>query len=280
MSILSAISRSPNGDRSLVDYALLGCVDLLDGLRQWRLCYLLATADMRRRFARSKLGQLWIMLSGAILVVALGAVWSYLWHQPIHDMLPYVAVSMMTWQLISSVILESTTALPASSNYFLNQYTSTSTIVYAVIYRGVTTYLLNMVFPLLICLFFDVRFTSYAFMCIPGAFLLFVTFVWMSYMAAILCARFRDVVQIVSSVMQIIFFVTPVLWKAELLPPEVSWIAELNPFAAMLSVVRDPLLGRPVSGLVWAATFVLAFGGLAVTLPFFGRFRRRVVYWL
>ncbi|SDR61064.1 lipopolysaccharide transport system permease protein [Rhizobiales bacterium GAS113] len=280
MSIVSATPRSTNGDRSLVAYSLLGCADLMDGLRQWRLCYLLATADMRRRFARSKLGQLWIMLSGAILVIALGAVWSFLWHQPIHDMLPYVAVSMMTWQLISGVVIESTTALPSSSNYFLNQYTSTSTIVYAVIYRNGCTYLLNMIFPLLICLFFDVSFTSYALLCIPGAVLLFVTFIWISFMTAILCARFRDIVQIVSSVMQIIFFVTPVLWKPELLPSEVSWIAELNPFAAMLSVVRDPLLGRPVSGIVWAAAFVLAFGGLIVTLPFFGRYRRRVVYWL
>jgi ABC-type polysaccharide/polyol phosphate export permease len=280
MSIVPGFARSANGKRSLVDYALLGCADLVDGLRQWRLCYLMATADMRRRFARSKLGQLWIMLSSAILVMALGGVWSFLWHQPIHDMLPYVAVSMMTWTMISGVIMEATTAMSANSNVFLNQYTSTSTVIYAVIYRNVCAFLLNMIFPLLLCLFFGVRFTVYAFWCIPGALLLFVAFIWMGFMVAILCARFRDVVQIVGSIIQIIFFVTPVLWKPELLPPEATWIAEINPFAAMLAVVRDPILGRPVSGLVWAATFVLAFGGLIVTLPFFGRFRRRVVYWL
>jgi ABC-type polysaccharide/polyol phosphate export permease len=280
MTSVPAFARSANGKRSLVGYALLGCADLADGLRQWRLCYLLATADMRRRFARSKLGQLWIMLSSAILVTALGGVWSFLWHQPIHDMLPYVAVSMMTWTLISSVIIEATTAMAANSNFFLNQYTSTSTVIYSVIYRNGCTFLLNMIFPILLCLFFGVRFSVYAFLALPGAVLLFVTFIWIGFMVAILCARFRDVVQIVGSIIQIIFFVTPVLWKPELLPPEASWIAEINPFAAMLSIVRDPLLGRPVSGLVWTTTFVLAFGGLLVTLPFFGRFRRRVVYWL
>src|SRR4029077_11644156 len=123
-------------------------------------------------------------------------------------------------------------------------------------------------------------FTLYTLMSIVGTVLLIITCTWIAFVVAIFCARFRDIVQIVSSVIQIVFFLTPILWKPELLPPESRVIVDWNPFAVLISIVRDPLLGRPVSAKYWAVASLLAFGGLLVTLPFFGRFRRRVVYWL
>ena len=280
MSSTTASLRGAGQARTLIGYGILGWQDLIDGARQWRLCHLLATADMRRRFARSKLGQFWIMLSSAIYISAIGVVWSQLWHQPPQEILPFVAIGMMVWQLISSIINEATTALQSSSNYFLNQYTSTSAILYAVIYRNLFIFVLNMLFPLLICLALGVQFTAYALMSIVGAVLLIITCTWIAFVIAIFCARFRDIVQIVSSVIQIVFFLTPILWKPELLPPESRAMVDWNPFAVLISIVRDPLLGRPVSAKYWAVACLLAFGGLLVTLPFFGRFRRRVVYWL
>jgi ABC-type polysaccharide/polyol phosphate export permease len=280
MALVTTAADVSAGKRTLADYARLGWRDLEGGLRHWRLCYLMATGDMRRRFARSKLGQVWIMLSSAIQVSAIGAVWSYLWHQPIEQMLPYIAISMMSWQFISSVINDSTSAFSTSSNYFLNQHTFTSTIIYASIYRNSITFLLNMVFPLLICVAFGVTFSLRSLLSIAGLVIVVVALSWISYAVAILCARFRDIAQIVASVLQIVFFVTPVMWKPSLLPPEAQAVVDFNPFAAMLSIIRDPLLGAPVSLHLWAASSVLAFAGLFIALPFFGRFHRRVVYWL
>jgi ABC-type polysaccharide/polyol phosphate export permease len=280
MSSTTAPLKGTRQARTLIGYGILGWQDLIDGARQWRLWHLLATADMRRRFARSRLGQFWIMLSSAIYISAIGVVWSQLWNQPPREILPFVAIGMMVWQLISSIINEATTALPSSSNYFLNQYTSTAAILYALIYRNLFIFVLNMIFPLLICLALGVQFTAYTFMSIAGAVPLIITCVWIAFVIAIFCARFRDIVQIVSSVIQIVFFLTPILWKPELLPPESRVIVDWNPFAVLISIVRDPLLGRPVSAKYWAVASLLAFGGLLITLPFFGRFRRRVVYWL
>jgi len=66
------------------------------------------------------------------------------------------------------------------------------------------------------------------------------------YAVAILCTRFRDIAQIVASVLQVAFFVTPVIWKPEVLPPQAHYFVSYNPFAPLLAVVRDPLLGRPL----------------------------------
>jgi len=87
-------------------------------------------------------------------------------------------------------------------------------------------------------------------------------------------------VQIIASFLQIIFFLTPVVWKPEILSVHAQSVMQWNPFAVFISIVRDPLLGRPVSAMTWAEAFVLSFGGLVLALPFIGRFRRRLIYWL
>ena len=260
--------------------ASAGWRDMRDGVGQWRLCYLLGTAEMRRRYARSKLGQFWIMLSSTIMVTTMGVVWSFLWKQPVRDLLPYVAIGMVTWQLLLSVITDATTALPANANYFHNQYISASTIIYALLYRNGVTFLLNLLFPLLICLAFGVSLSGYALLSVLGFALTAVAALWIAFTVAIFSTRFRDIIQVINSFLQITFFVTPVVWKPENLSSHAQLILGWNPFAIFISIIRDPLLGRPVPLTTWGAALVLSVGGLVIALPFIGRFRRRLIYWL
>jgi lipopolysaccharide transport system permease protein len=53
-----------------------------------------------------------------------------------------------------------------------------------------------------------------------------------------------------------------------------------NPLASILAVVRDPLLGKVPSSHDYLMAVGMLFVGFAITLPFFGYFRRRIVYWI
>jgi homopolymeric O-antigen transport system permease protein len=64
------------------------------------------------------------------------------------------------------------------------------------------------------------------------------------------------------------------------LSPGVQSVLDFNPFAACLAIARDPLLGNlPRAQDVIVALTCLCLGWLIV-LPFFGKFRDRIVYWL
>lgn len=263
-----------------IKFASAGAQDIIDGALDWRLWYLMGSADMRRRYARSKLGQLWIMISSAIMISTIGFVWSYLWRQPIHEMLPFVAVGLIVWQLTLGILSEACTVLPENSRYFLNQYVPASTIIFSLLYRHGATFLLNMIFPIGLCVAFGVPISIHAVLAIPGLVLLVVTCFWIAFVLAILCARFRDVVQIVSSILQVAIFLTPVFWKPEFLSREAQGWLVYNPLGVLISIVRDPLIGRPVPASYWIAAVLFAFGGLLLVLSFIGRFRRRLIYWL
>ncbi|MBX9589376.1 MAG: ABC transporter permease [Hyphomonadaceae bacterium] len=279
MSLL-AFADQPKDRSNLLATSLAGARDILDGCRQWRIWYLMGSSDMRRRYARSKLGQFWIMISSVVMISSIGLVWSYLWQLPVHDIVPFVALGLLIWQLMSGVLGEATTILPANGHYFLNQYMAASTVLLSMLYRHTITLLLNIVFPILLTVALGTPVTMNALLALPGLALLLVACFWSSFVVAILCARFRDVVQIVNSVLHVAMFVTPVLWKPEMLPQELRAYAEWNPLAVLMAVVRDPLLGRTVPLEGWLAAVGVSIGGLLLALTIIGRFRRRLVYWL
>lgn len=68
----------------------------------------------------------------------------------------------------------------------------------------------------------------------------------LSLLVGRLSARFRDIPLIVSNMLQVVLFMTPIMWRADALNSR--WIAEINPFYYMLELVRNPLLGQPCLG--------------------------------
>jgi lipopolysaccharide transport system permease protein len=94
-----------------------------------------------------------------------------------------------------------------------------------------------------------------------------------------LCARFRDIAPIVASVMQLAFFMSPVLWKPELLGDKARWLP-LNPFYTIMETVRGPLVEGGASPVVWTSALLYTLATAAVATAFFIRFRGRIAFWV
>jgi ABC-type polysaccharide/polyol phosphate export permease len=112
-----------------------------------------------------------------------------------------------------------------------------------------------------------------------GLLLLVVNAGWGSMLAAIASARFRDIPQIVQSVMQFAMFMTPVFWKSDRFGAHHIFL-ELNPFYHMLQGVRAPLLGTEVAPHTYLILTVMALVGWGVTFSIFAITRRRIVHYL
>jgi ABC-2 type transport system permease protein/lipopolysaccharide transport system permease protein len=92
-------------------------------------------------------------------------------------------------------------------------------------------------------------------------------------------ARFRDVPQLVNSIVQVVFFVTPIFWKPELLKNR-TFITEFNPLFHLVEVVRAPLLGKVPSFHSYVAVLLITAVNVVVVSLFFSRFRSRISYWV
>lgn len=137
-------------------------------------------------------------------------------------------------------------------------------------------------------------------MALLGLLLLQINLGWLGLLLSILCARFRDLEQIIANLLQISYFLTPIMWLPERVLGrarlEVSWLhwdgtnwlwetyqlelLHFNPFYHLLELVRAPLLLQPVDRLHWWVAGWMAVLGWAIAAPVFQRTRSRIVYWL
>ena len=115
----------------------------------------------------------------------------------------------------------------------------------------------------------------------PGFALLVINLLWISLVLGIICTRFRDLTQIVSSLLQVAFYVTPIIWMPKLLPARASvMLLDPNPFYHLIEVIRDPILGVAPSYLNWAVSGGLAVFGWLLAIIAFNKYRARIAYWL
>ncbi len=82
------------------------------------------------------------------------------------------------------------------------------------------------------------------------------------------------------SIIQIAFFVTPVIWKPELVGPARQALLPLNPFFELLEVVRAPLLGQRAEPGAYLGARGYSLLLCAAAWLLFVRVRGRIAFWV
>jgi ABC-type polysaccharide/polyol phosphate export permease len=255
-------------------------LDIRQGLQDWRVWWLLGIGDIRQRYRRSRMGQFWITLSIAIFIVAIGTVYSTLFKQPIQQYIPYLATTFIVWTLISGIITDSTSAFIQAEGFLRQQALPKSTFILRVLVRNFVSFAHNIIVLPVVFLVFGI-FPSWTWFAALGGLLLVIVFGFLAGLTcAILCTRFRDLPQIVQNFMQVAFFISPITWQVELLGEEARHWVILNPFAAFLRIVSEPLLGRMPDMIAYTSAILSILVLACVAWPLFSKFRQRIVYWL
>ena len=253
--------------------------DLLQGAERWPLWGRLGWNDILQRYRRSFIGPLWITISMAVLIAALGFLYSFLFKMELSDYLPFLAAGFIFWGLLSGIILESCTVFIDAEGVIKQTPGPVSVYVYRLVWRNLLFFVHNALVFVVVAVVFDVPVGSTSILAVLGLVLVIANGLWIAIVLGMFCARFRDANPLIASLVQLCFFVTPIIWKPEMLPDRAFFLV-LNPFFHFIELVRAPLLGAAPDPLSWWVAGGLAIGGWLVMLPLLGYCRSRLVYWL
>jgi len=255
--------------------------DFSEALKSWRTWSRLGWRDVRRRYVRSLIGPFWITVSLGILVLTLSVVWTNLWKVNLKDYVPFVSAGVICWAMISTILTDSCALFVTAEPLIRSMKFPYSILSLALVWKHLVFFFHNLLIYVLVILFFGVPVNAYSMLAIPGLLFVWLNGWWLSTLLGLLGARFRDVQQLVLPVLQIVFFVTPIFWPAEQMSARASpYLVDMNLVFHFIEVVRMPMLGRPPALVNWAVVICCTVAGWLVTLWFFGRFRRRLPYWL
>lgn len=255
--------------------------DIFLANKQINLALMLGWQDVKQRYRRSKIGPFWLTLSMGIMILALSIVFSSVTNVPSKDFIPYLAAGIIVWTFISTVLTEGCLAFINSEQLMKQLPIPYITHIYRVIWRNLIIMAHNFIIMPLLFLFFFRSLTVDVLLLIPGLFLIVINLVWITLMLAILCTRFRDLTQITSSLVQILFYITPIIWIPSMLSGRKNLIfTTFNPFYHLIEVIRAPLLGVSVGYISWVYLVILAIVGWIMLIFLYGKYKNRIAYWL
>jgi ABC-type polysaccharide/polyol phosphate export permease len=254
--------------------------DICEGLGEWRLWIMLAWQDTRQRYSRTVIGPFWMTLSIGLFVATMGFLYSVLFQQPASEYIPFLAAGYISWMFFSVVVTESCGVFSLNKSIIEVRKIPASLFVYRMITRNLIGYGHNMVVYVIVALWFGIYPGLYILLLLPALFLIMVSGVWLGLILGLVSARFRDVPQLITNLLTVLFFVTPVIWVPNMSGNRLMAFANFNVLYHYVSVLRQPLLGRPPDGLSWLVVIGTTVFGMLISFILFARFRSRIPYWL
>jgi ABC-type polysaccharide/polyol phosphate export permease len=253
--------------------------DLIDGFLRFEMWSRFAIHDIKQRFKRSLIGPFWLTLSMGVMVGVLGLISSSIFQQDMAGVLPYIAVGLIFWGFLTSCINEGAEVFIGSARYIRNIPMQLSIHLYRMIARNIIILGFNMMIYVLILVIFPHPLNLNYFLVLPGFALYLINVAWAAFVVAVLSARYRDIPHVISNLVQVIFFLTPVFWSAAKLPTRPAFVT-WNPVYHMLEIVRSPLLGERPSVVSWSVSGICALTGCACVLLLYRRAYPRISYWV
>ena len=253
--------------------------DVSQSVGAHRIWMMLANQDVRQRYRRSVLGPFWITLSAVVSIIALALVYTNIFKVPTAEYLSFLTTGFVAWMYIASLVMESCTVFIGAEGIIRQVNLPLGIHVFRMVWRSLITLAHNLVIVALVLVYMNAGFSWAMLAFIPGLALTTVGALALGYLLGGVCARYRDVPPIVGSLVQVLFYVTPVIWPPKLLQGN-EYLLTYNPFYYFLEVLRMPMMGQLPSGNTWLLALLLALALVLASLAFMSRYRWRVAYWI
>lgn len=253
--------------------------DVAEGGGAFPIWSTLAWQDIRQRYRRSVLGPFWITLTMIVTIAGMGPLYAALFKMDAREFIPYLALGIISWGLISMLILEGCVTFTGADSLIRSVRLPLTMHSFRMILRNIIVFFHNCAAYVPFMIYLGITPSWTWLMLLPGLLLVILAAFPLSIMLGLFCARFRDMQPIIGSIVQLAFFLTPIFWKPEALGNR-AYFAKYNPLFMFVDILRGPIIGYVPGAKVYVGVGLITVLLYAMAAPMFIRYRRRVAFWV
>lgn len=239
-----------------------------------RLLIDLSTKDVQRRFSGTYFGMVWGLLQPLMTLIVYWVVFQFAFRSGDVGDIPFILwfmSGMICWLFISESFSCASNSL-LEYNYLIQKVKFNINILPLVkILSSFYIHLFFLAIVLFICCLFGYWPTIRMIQLLYYAFATIVLVFGLSLLTSSIMVFFRDLNQIISIILLIGMWATPICWNLDYFGPSVQKVLKFNPFYYLVEGYRDAILGRKwltdISDLgvyYWIVTLIILFLGMFV----------------
>jgi len=246
------------------------------------LAFFLSLLDIKLKYRRSFLGPIWISLTTGVLILSISLIFGKYLEIKIENLIPHISLGIIFWFFIVNTIQDSSTCFSDSERLIKQVRIPYIVFILRVIFRNLINLLHNsiIIFIVIFIYFESLNISVLSFFI--GFILLFINLFWIAILVSIANIRFRDIGPLIQNLMQVLFYLTPIIWASSSIKSSVliDFILKFNIFNHFINLVRYPLIN---GSLFYESFFICLFTGfigLFISLIIFEKCKNNIVIWL
>jgi len=222
----------------------------------------LVARDLKVRYRRSTIGFLWTMLHPLMMMLVLSFVFSHLFQSNLPNFPVYALAGIVFWNFFSQAIVASMNSLRGNAGLLTKLPVPKAVFPVATVLAGVVN-LVCAILPLLLIMTVTGHPLAPSLALLPVAIVLAACFtLGAGLLLSPLAAFFHDTVEMVTILLTILMYLTPVFYPLSIVPEDLRWVVQANPVHWILDVFRLPIYDGVLPTF---RTFVMA-GAMALAL--------------
>jgi lipopolysaccharide transport system permease protein len=238
------------------------------------LLYQMVRRDFERRYVGSLGGWLWGLIQPLILLLS----WTFVFHwcmkmgvppgQGTENYTIFLFSGYLPWMLFQETITRSSMSLLENANLITKTVFPSEIIPVSVFLSSLVNHALTFAIALAAIIFWDGGVSYFALLLPFYLFLLALFAIGLSWMVSAFQVYLRDTAQVVSVILTLWFWITPIFIDVETIPQNLRFLPAMNPLSYLVRAYRERLLTYRMPDwselallTLWACSVFLA-GGL------------------
>lgn len=249
-----------------------------------RLWTVLAWHELSLRYKRTWIGVGWISLSFALFTAAKIFVFSTLSGTSTAAFSIHLILGYLVFRLLSAFVNGGSSVFVSAQNWIKSEPLPLSIHLYRLAATNFISFAFAAIPAFLATVYLQVAYmggihSNFVLSILPAS-LMYVAFgLCVAMIVGTYCTRYRDILHFVATFMQILYFITPILWVAPESGPR-AILAHINPLTHFVDILRQPAIDGNIpydSWMIASASLIVLF---VVGILSFGHYRSKIVYWL
>jgi|SaaInlStandDraft_3_1057020.scaffolds.fasta_scaffold19281_3 ABC-type polysaccharide/polyol phosphate export permease len=251
-------------------------------IRDLHLPIVMAVSEIKIRYARTSLGPWWQTINMMVLSLVLSFVFTKVFNAPSEEYVPFLIIGLIFWNFLQGILVESSVCLVHSRNLILNSTNPIWIYPFKLVFRVLIQFLHHALLIPIVVYYFKIDFNLISIVSfLTGMFVSIFIMLQMASILSILGSRFHDLEQVVTNIVQVLFYATPIIWMPSLVLGR-EFYMEYNPFYHVINIIRIPVIDGDMQ--IWQSSLVVSIAllGCLILLNYYiyRRFSKMVSYWV
>ena len=198
--------------------------------------------DIRGKYKGSFLGILWSFINPLLSVLVYAIVFPYIMRMKVENYLIYLITGIIPWTFFTSSINTGIISILSNADIIKKVYFPRILLPISSVTSALVNFLISCIIILIFCIFSGVGISIYLLWLPIVALIQYIMLPGFTFILSAIEMYMRDIEHIINFVLAMAFYVTPILYKPEIFPENLSWIIKVNPMAYLVDAYRSIFL--------------------------------------